>query len=359
MKLSRIAAALACELEGDGNVEIVRVVGIEEAGPGDLTFLSNPKYAPKIKTTQAAAIIASREVTSLPIPILRSTNPYLTFAKSIELFYESPIALSGIHPTAIISPTAKIGRDPSIGPYVVIEADSVIGDCAVIHSFVMIYRGVKIGDFFTAYSHSVVREYCEIGHHVIIQNGVVIGADGFGFAKKEDGTYYKIHQSGRVVIEDEVEIQANSAVDRAAIGETRIRKGAKIDNLVQIGHGSSVGENSLLCAQVGLAGSTYVGKNVILTGQVGVAGHCKIGDGVIATAQTGIPADVECGKMVSGYPAMDNKLWLKSSVLFMKLPEINKTLREIEKRLVRLEKTAETESSPHMISAGNVDKSTI
>jgi UDP-3-O-[3-hydroxymyristoyl] glucosamine N-acyltransferase len=359
MQLSRIAAALACQLEGDGNIEISRVIGIEEAGPGDLTFLSNPKYASKIKTTQASAIIASTEVAPLSIPVLRSQNPYLTFAKAIELFYESPISPAGIHPTAIISPTAKIGKCPSIGPYVVIDADSVIGDHAVIHPFVMISRGAIIGDFFTAYSHSVVREYCEIGHRVILQNGVVVGADGFGFAKKEDGVYYKIRQSGRVIIEDEVEIQANSTIDRAAIGETRIRKGAKIDNLVQVGHGSSVGENSLLCAQVGLAGSTHIGKNVILTGQVGVAGHCQIGDGVIATAQTGIPGDVESGKMISGYPAIDNKLWLKSSVIFMKLPEINKTLRDIEKRVARMEKSTEIEKSPYANSASDVDKTTL
>jgi UDP-3-O-[3-hydroxymyristoyl] glucosamine N-acyltransferase len=359
MQLSQIAAHLACEYEGNGTVEILRVVGIEDAGPGDLTFLSNPKYASKVKTTQAAAIIVSKEVAPLPIPVLRSNNPYLSFARAIELFYESPVAPSGIHPTAIISPLAKIGKNPSIGPYVVIDADSVIGDHAIIHPFVMIYRGVRIGNFFTAYSHSVVREHCEIGDRVILQNGVVIGADGFGFAKKEDGTYYKILQSGRVILEDDVEVQANSTIDRAAIGETRIQKGAKIDNLVQVGHGSSVGENSLLCAQVGLAGSTQVGKNVILTGQVGVAGHCQIGDGVVATAQTGIPSDVESGKIVSGYPAIDNKLWLKSSVVFMKLPEIHKTLREIEKRLAKLESNSTVENSTTQGPAGNVDKSTI
>jgi UDP-3-O-[3-hydroxymyristoyl] glucosamine N-acyltransferase len=345
MRLSEIASALNCEIDGDGNIEITRVAGLEEAGPGDLTFLANPKYASKIKNTRASAIIASHEVSSLSIPILRSANPYLTFAQSLELFYQAPVDSSGIHPTAVISPLATIGKNPSIGPFVVIEDDAVIGDHAVLHPFVAIYRGAKIGDYFKAYSHTVVREYCEIGNGVILQNGVVIGSDGFGFAKKADETYYKILQSGKVIIEDNVEVQANSTIDRAAIGETRICKGSKIDNLVQIGHGSGVGENSLLCAQVGLAGSTQVGKNVILTGQVGVAGHCHIGDGVIATAQTGIPADVEAGKIVSGYPAIDNKLWLKSSVLFMKLPELNKAIRDIAKRLTDLEKRNSTKES--------------
>jgi UDP-3-O-[3-hydroxymyristoyl] glucosamine N-acyltransferase len=340
MLLAQLAYLLNCELEGDGNIDITRVAGIEEAGPGDVTFLSNPKYSSKTTTTQASAIIASRQLPPLHIPILRSDNPYLTFAKAIELFYASPAPPSGIHPTAIISPQAQIGANPSIGPYVVIEKDSILGDNAVLHPFVVVYPNVHIGNHFTAYSHVVIREHCTIGNHVILQNGVVIGADGFGFAKQSDETYYKIRQSGRVVLEDNVEVQANSTIDRAAIGETRISKGAKIDNLVQIGHGSSVGENSLICGQAGLAGSTHVGKNVILTGQVGVAGHCHIGDGVIATAQTGIHCDVEANRIVSGYPHLDNKLWLKSSVLFAKLPELNRTIRDLEKRICDLEKSA-------------------
>jgi UDP-3-O-[3-hydroxymyristoyl] glucosamine N-acyltransferase len=201
---------------------------------------------------------------------------------------------------------------------------------------VVIYPGVKIGHNFLAHCHVSVRENCEIGNNVILQNGVVIGADGYGFAKTADGSYYKIIQSGRVVIEDNVEVQANSTIDRAAIGETRVSRGAKIDNLVQVGHGSSVGENTLLCAQVGLSGSTHVGKNVILTGQVGVAGHCTIGDGAIATAQAGIPSNVEAGKIVSGTPSIDNKLWLKCSAIYRKLPDLYKTLKELEKKVEKL-----------------------
>jgi UDP-3-O-[3-hydroxymyristoyl] glucosamine N-acyltransferase len=336
MQLSKIAEILACELQGEGSIEIRRVVGIEDAGPGDLTFLSNPKYSSKLKTTQASAIIIEKGAPELPQSTLRTDNPYLAFAHSIELFYSFPRQKKGIHPTAVISPLAKIGQNPSIGPYVVIDDDVEIGDNALLFPHVVVYRGVRIGHNFTAHSQAIVREYCEIGNDVILQNGVVIGADGFGFAKQAAGTYYKIVQSGKVILGDSVEVQANATIDRAAIGETRISKGAKIDNLVQVGHGSTVGENTLLCAQVGLAGSTYVGNNVILTGQVGVAGHCRIGDGAIATAQTGIPADVEAGKIVSGYPAIENKLWLKSSVLFTKLPEIHKTIRAMGQQLEKL-----------------------
>jgi UDP-3-O-[3-hydroxymyristoyl] glucosamine N-acyltransferase len=273
VKLSDIAQALNCELEGDGSLEISDVLGMDEAGPGQLTFLSNPKYIGKLKATKASAIILSKDVPAVSISTLRTDNPYLAFAKSIELFYSTPEVKREIHPTALISRSARIGKQPSIGAYVFIDDEVVIGD-NVTCAHVVIYRALD-GANLVAHSHASIREYCEIGNNVVLQNGVVIGADGFGFAKKEDASYYKIRQSGKVVLEDDVEVQANSTIDRAAIGETRICRGAKIDNLVQVGHGSHVGENSLLCSQVGLAGSTHVGKNVILTGQVGVAGHCR------------------------------------------------------------------------------------
>ncbi len=209
----------------------------------------------------------------------------------------------------------------------VIQEDVEVGQNAVMLAHVVIYRGVRIGDNFLAHSHAVIREFCRIGNNVVLQNGVVVGGDGFGFAKDNAGHWHKIVQSGPTVIEDDVEIQANACVDRASVGETRVARGAKIDNLVQVGHGSKVGEDSLLCAQAGLAGSTDVGRNVILAGQVGVAGHCKIGDGVIATAQSGIPSDVPAGAVVSGYPAIDNKLWLRCVAVFNRLPEIVKILR--------------------------------
>ncbi|MCI0417733.1 MAG: UDP-3-O-(3-hydroxymyristoyl)glucosamine N-acyltransferase [Acidobacteria bacterium] len=336
MKLQAIAERLGCQLVGDGSIEIHRVAGLEEAGPGDLTFLSNSKYQSLLRSTRASAIIISKDAPPVEITTLRTPDPYLAFAQSIDLFYFPPEPRPGIHPTAVISKTAQLGRNPRIGPFCFVDEAVSLGDNAVLYSHVVIYRGVRIGNDFVAHSHVSVREYSEIGERVILQNGVVVGADGFGFAKTPGLNYRKITQSGRVILEDDVEVQANSTLDRAAIGETRIRRGAKIDNLVQVGHGSCVGENSLLCAQVGLAGSTKIGKNVILTGQVGVAGHCTIGDNVVATAQTGIPSDVAPGRMVSGYPAMDNKRWLKCSVLFSKLPEISRSLSKIQQTLDHL-----------------------
>jgi len=333
MKLQAIADRLGCKLVGDGSIDIHRITGLEEAGPGDLTFLSNPKYQSRLRSTRASAIIISDSAPALEVATLRTADPYLTFAQAIDLFYARPEPAPGVHATAVIAQNARFGRNLRIGPFCFVDAGVELGDNALLHSHVSIYRGVRIGRDFEAHSHVSVREYSEIGDRVRLQNGVVIGADGFGFAKTNDGRYQKITQSGRVIIEDDVEVQANATIDRAAIGETRIRRGAKIDNLVQVGHGSLVGENSLLCAQVGLAGSTKVGKNVILTGQVGVAGHCTVGDNVIATAQTGIPSDVEAGTMVSGYPAMDNKRWLKCSVLFSKLPEINRSIQTIQQKL--------------------------
>lgn len=331
MKLSEIAQRLGCTIDNCSApeaVEITAVAGIEEAGSADLTFVSNKRYIAAAKTTNAAAIIVSEDFPAAKTPLLRSKNPYLTFARAIELFYSAPKYAPGIHPTAVIAPTAKIGTNASIGPYVVVEDEAIIGNDCVLRAHVVIYQGVRIGDNFFAHAHAVVREHCRIGNHVTLQNGVVIGGDGFGFARDTDG-WYKIVQSGVTVLDDNVEVQANATVDRASIGETHIHADAKIDNLVQVGHGSTVGEQSLLCAQVGLAGSTHVGKNVILAGQVGVAGHCKVGDNAIATAQSGIPNDVEAGKTVSGYPAIENKQWLRSVAVYNRLPELAKELRNL------------------------------
>ncbi len=328
MKLAQIASALNARLENSSpNIEITGVAGIEEAGSGQLTFVANPKYAAAARTTKASAVIVAEDFPAIPAAMLRAKNPYLTFARALELFYQPPRYAPGVHPTAVIHASARIGENAHIGPYVVIDEDVQIGRNAVMLAHVVIYRGAKIGDNFFAHAHAVVREHCRLGHNVILQNGAVIGADGFGFAKDDSGHWYKIVQSGPAVIGDDVEVQANACVDRASIGETRIARGAKIDNLVQVGHGSRVGEDTLLCAQVGLAGSTDVGKKVILAGQVGVAGHCKIGDAAVATAQSGIPNDVAAGAVVSGYPAIDNKLWLRCSAVFNKLPEIAKAVR--------------------------------
>jgi UDP-3-O-[3-hydroxymyristoyl] glucosamine N-acyltransferase len=233
-----------------------------------------------------------------------------------------------VHPTAVVDPSAKIGKGAHIGPYVVVGEKAEIGANAVLLAHVVIYRGTKIGDNFFAHAHAVVRENVRIGNNVLLQNGVVIGADGFGFAKTAEGRWHKIPQPAPVVIGDDVEVQANSCIDRASVGETRIERGVKVDNLVQVGHGALVGEDALLCAQVGLGGSTEIGKRVILTGQVGVVGHCKVGDATIVTPQSGVAHDIGEGELVSGSPAVDHKAWLKYSAILPKLPELARALRE-------------------------------
>jgi len=328
MKLSQIASALNARLEnGSPDVEITGVAGIENAGPGQLTFVANPKYGSAARTTKASAVIVAEDFPVIPAAMLRSRNPYLAFARAITLFYQPPKYEPGIHPTAVMHSSAKIGAGAHIGPYVVIDEGAQIGDNAVLLSHVVIYRGVRIGNNFFAHAHAVVREYCRLGDNVILQNGAIIGADGFGFAKDDSGHWHKIVQPAPVVIEDDVEVQANSCIDRASVGETHIGRGVKIDNLVQVGHGSHIGEDSLLASQVGLAGSTEIGKSVILTGQVGVVGHCKVGDGAIVTPQSGVAGDIEAGAIVSGAPAVDHKLWLKYSALLSKLPEIARAVR--------------------------------
>jgi UDP-3-O-[3-hydroxymyristoyl] glucosamine N-acyltransferase len=329
MKLAEIASALGASLENaDPNSEILGVAGIEEAGPGQITFVANPKYAAAAKTTAAAAVIVAEDFPAVSAGMLRSKNPYLAFARAINLFYQAPRYGPSVHPTAVIAPSARIGKTAHIAAYVVIDDDVEIGDAAVLLPHVVIYRGARIGKNFFAHAHAVVRENCVLGDNVLLQNGAIVGCDGFGFAR--DGERWeKIIQSGPTVLENDVEVQANSCVDRASVGETRIGRGVKIDNLVQVGHGSAVAENTLLCSQVGLAGSTKVGKNVILAGQVGVAGHCNIGNGVVVTAQAGTHGDIPAGAIVSGSPAFDHKEWLRAVGIFNRLPELARAVRSI------------------------------
>ena len=330
MKLLEIARILGASLQNAmPEAEITGVAGIENAGPQQITFISNSKYAALAKSTRAAAILVTPGFPAAELPVLRHANPYLAFSQALELFYQPPKYSLGIHPTAVIDPSARVGAGAHIGPYVVIDAGAVIGDDAVLLAHVVIYRGARIGDRFFAHAHAQVREFCELGNDVTLQNGVVIGADGFGFARDGARGWHKIVQSGITRLADRVEVQANSTVDRASIGETSVGEDTKIDNLVQVGHGCSVGEHTMLCSQVGLGGSTHVGSNVILAGQVGVAGHLTIGDGAIATAQTGIPGDVAPGATVSGYPAMENRQWLRAVAVFNKLPEMARTIRNL------------------------------
>ena len=333
MKLADIATALNARIDNASpDTEITAVAGIEHAGPGQLTFVSNPKYNAAAKTTKASAVIVSEDFPALSTGMLRSQNPYLAWSKAIGLFYQPPRYAPGIHPTAVVHTTAKLGKGAHIGPYVVIDEDVVIGDNAVLLAHVVIYRGVTIGNNFFAHAHTVVREFCRLGDNVVLQNGAVVGPDGFGFAKDDSGRWNKIVQSGNVVIESDVELQANTCIDRASIGETRIGRGTKIDNLVQVGHSCTIGHDTLLISQVGLGGTTEVGNNVILAGQVGVSGHVKIGDGAIAIAQSGIPHDVPAGAMVSGSPAIEHKLWVRCCAAYARLPEIARAVRKLAER---------------------------
>lgn len=328
MKLSAIASALHARLEnGSPDTEITGLNGIEQASPGELTFVSNPKYSSAAQSTKASAVIVAEDFPAIATAMLRAKDPYLSFAYALELFHKPLQYLPDVHSTVVVHPTAKIGAHAHIGPYVVIGEGVEIGEHAVLLAHVVIYRGVKIGAHFFAHAHAVVRENCRVGNHVLLQNGVVVGSDGFGFAKTAEGRWHKIPQPAPVVIGDHVEVQANSCIDRASVGETRIGRGVKIDNLVQVGHGSSVGDDALLCSQVGLAGSTEIGARAILTGQVGVVGHCKVGDDAIVTPQSGVANDIAAGALVSGAPAVDHKLWLKYSAILPKLPEMARALR--------------------------------
>jgi UDP-3-O-[3-hydroxymyristoyl] glucosamine N-acyltransferase len=340
MQLSDLASALGCELRGDGALEISGVAGMQHASPSELTFLANPKYAHKLKDTRAGAVLLSQPVDGLAAAQLISTNPYFDFSRALALFYQPPRPAAGIHPLASIDPTARLGDNPSIGAFAVVGKNAVLGHNAVLHPHVVIYEGAHIGDDFLAHSHAAVREFCRIGHRVTLQNSVVIGGDGFGFAKRADGTHAKIVQSGVTVIEDDVEIQTLTSVDRASMGETRVRRGARIDSLVQIGHGCVVGEDNIICAQTGLAGSSVLEKNVLLAGQVGVSGHLTIHDNAVIYAQSGIGGDVPAGAVMSGSPAFEAREWLRAITAFPKLPEMLKTMRQLEKRIAQLERSA-------------------
>jgi UDP-3-O-[3-hydroxymyristoyl] glucosamine N-acyltransferase len=344
-RLARLAGLLGCELQGDANVEIAGVSTIEKAGPGEITFLANMKYAPKAKASRASAIIAAGTIKDFGGATLVSGNPYHDFARALALFYQPPKPAPGIHPLAFIAENAVIGTNPSIGPFAVVSDGSVVGANAVLYPHAVIYAGCAIGDDFTAHSHVAVREFCRIGNRVTLHNGVVIGGDGFGFAKTNEGRQFKIPQSGITVLEDDVEIQTLTSVDRATLGETRVKRGAKIDSLCQIGHACVIGEDNIICGQTGLAGSTVLEENVIMAGQTGSSGHLTIHKNAIVWAQSGVGHDVPEGKIVSGSPAFDSRDWLRASASFPRLPDMLRTLRAMEKRIAELEKKLEDDSA--------------
>ncbi len=339
MTVSELARQLGCEVHGDGERTVTGVSGMEQAGPQHVTFLANPKYAHKVKDCRAGAILTATPVDG-DLTSLVSANPYLDFARALAVFYQPPRPQPGIHELAFIHPSATVGDNASIGPFAVIGPRSCVGKNAVLHPHVVIYEGAHIGDDFLAHSHASVREFCRIGDRVTLQNGVVVGGDGFGFARRADGSHEKIVQSGVTVIEDDVEIQSLTSVDRATMGETRVRRGARIDSLVQIGHACVVGEDNIICAQTGLAGSTVLEKNVLLAGQVGVSGHLTIHENAIVYAQSGVGGDVPAGARISGSPAFDSREWLRAVSAFPKLAEMQRSLRQLEKRVHQLESSA-------------------
>jgi UDP-3-O-[3-hydroxymyristoyl] glucosamine N-acyltransferase len=340
LKLSDIAEQLGCRLEGDGGVEIRRMAAIEHAVPGDLTFVANSKYHAQLATTRASAVIVSedeRVERSAPPAILRSRQPYLSFAQALRLFVSPAIPRPGIDRLAALATDATIGADPSIGPFVVVGAGATIGARAVVYPNVVIGANASIGDDCVLHSGVSIRDRVVIGHRVTILDGAVVGSDGFGFVRQSDGSHLKIPQHADVVIEDDVEIGANTTIDRPAVGETRIQAGTKIDNLVQVAHGVRIGRRALLASQVGIAGSTIIEDDVTLAGQVGVNGHIHIGKGAIASGKTGVTRNVEPGAFISGYPGIPNAQWRKAQVLVRRLPDLKKRVDELEQRLAELE----------------------
>lgn len=337
MTLSELADRLQCRLDGDGAIDISRVAALDQAGPGDLSFLANPRYTAQLASTRASAVILGEEAPPAPCAVLRTTQPYLAFAQAVAIFAPVTRPGAGISPQASVAPDARLGADVRVAPLVAIAEGVTVGDRTIIFPNVTIGAGARIGADCVIHSNCAIRERVVIGDRVTLQNGVVVGSDGYGFARRPDGTHQKIPQTASVVIEDDVELGANTTVDRPAIGETRIKAGAKIDNLVQIAHGVTVGRRTLFAAQVGISGSTTIGDDVMFGGQVGVGGHLEVGDRVMATGQTGITHDIPAHTFVSGTPAIANAEWRKSSVLFRRLPELRKQVADLEARLRILE----------------------
>jgi UDP-3-O-[3-hydroxymyristoyl] glucosamine N-acyltransferase len=342
MKLAELTARTGAQLEqGDTEMEISGAAGLDEATTGQVTFLSNPRYTPRVQTTRASAIYVGESVeVGRSIAVLRVRDPYLAYTRALRLFHPEPQFTPFIHPAAVIDPTAQVAEDVWIGACAYVGPDAQIGSGVRIFPNATIYDRVQIGAGSVIHSGAAVREDTRLGQRVIIHNNAVIGSDGFGYAKTEEGHWLKIPQTGNVVVEDDVEIGAGTTIDRASVGETRIRRGAKIDNLVQIGHSCTIGEDALLCAQVGLAGSSHIGRRVILAGQAGVAGHLTIGDDVVVTAKSATSHDVPAGKVISGIPAFDNRDWLRSTSAFRRLGEMQRTLRALKTRLKALEENS-------------------
>jgi UDP-3-O-[3-hydroxymyristoyl] glucosamine N-acyltransferase len=338
MKLSEIAEHLGGTLEGNGDDEITAVAGLKEARAGDLSFLANPKYASQVAETGASAVIVPNDWDrAVKCSLIRVENSDHAFAEAAELFYEPvPASVPGVHPTAFVAESARIGEGVSIGAQCTVEGGVVIGANTVIQSNCTIGYKTVIGENCLLYPLVSTREFTEIGHRVIIHNGSVIGSDGFGYAVQKDGSRTKIPQIGKVVVEDDVEIGANVAIDRARFGKTRIGKGTKIDNLVQIAHNVVIGEHSVMCGQSGVSGSTTIGSRVILAGQSGLAGHLEVGNGAIIGAQAGVMKDVDPKDFVIGSPAMPHLQFKKMVANTILLPKLKEKVKLLEDELAKL-----------------------
>ena len=348
MKLSELARLTGAHLEAeDAEVEISGAAGLDDAAHGQVTFLSNPRYTPRVQTTRASAIYLSDDAQApAHLAVLRARDPYLAYTRALRLFHPDPQPEPAIHPSAVIDETARIGADVSIGAHVFVGREVEIGARVRIYPNVTIYEGVRIGDDSIIHAGVRLRENSILGERVRIHDNAVVGSDGFGYAKDEEGRWLKIPQTGRVVLEDDVEIGAGTTIDRASVGETRIARGAKVDNLVQVGHACTVGEDTLLCAQVGLAGSSHIGRRVILAGQAGVAGHLHIGDDVVITAKSATSHNVPSGKVLSGIPAFDNREWLRATAAFRRLGDMQRTIRQLQQRLAQLEAGTVSDEKP-------------
>ncbi len=340
--LGQLAEFLGGTAVGDTAAVITGVRGIEEAGAGDITFLANPKYAQFLETTKASAIIVAPDVCPPGKSLIQVDNPYLAFTKVVTLFSTTEPDYFGVSPHAFVHPEANVDPECAVYPFAYIGKGAVVKKKAVLYPGVYLGDGAFVGEETILYPNVTVMDRCVIMNRVIIHGGTVIGADGFGFAHEGD-KQVKFPQIGIVVIEDDVEIGSNCSIDRAALGETRICRGVKMDNLVQIGHNVVVEEDSILVAQVGVSGSTHIGKKVVLAGQAGLVGHITIGDGAIVTAKTGVYKDIPAGEVMSGYPMIPHKKWLRAMPVVTRLPEIKKEMDALAKRVERLEKKSDTD----------------
>lgn len=342
--LREIAALVDGEVVGDDSTVVTGICGIKEAQEGDLTFVANPRYLPLMNHTRASAIITSKDVKSAPKPIIRTENPSIAFAKMVSLMAPNEVKRpKGIHPTAVIGEKVKLGRGVAIQPYVVIEDNVEIGDNTILYTGSYIGHHTKIGRDCRIYPYVIIMERVVIQNRVIIHGGTVVGSDGFGFSTVK-GVHHRIPQIGNVVIEDDVEIGANVTIDRARFDKTIIKKGTKIDNLVQIAHNVIIGEHSIIVAQSGISGSTTIGKNVTLAGQSGVIGHISIGDNAVVAAQAGVTKSIPANACVSGYPAKSHTLAKRINACVQNLPDLYKKVRALEEEIERLKSENKIES---------------